>query len=49
MTGDYDNPGITPRFIEDLFKTLQGYKTLNEVKVTVYMVEIYMDILIDLL
>ena len=49
MHGDAENPGITPRSIDEIFKILETMDNYCEMSVSCNMVELYMDNLIDLL
>ena len=48
MTGDERNPGVTPRAMDELFNVLNHLPNHYRWKVTCYMVEIYLDNLVDL-
>ncbi|CAI5463374.1 unnamed protein product [Closterium sp. Yama58-4] len=47
--GDDDDPGLTPRAMEELFRRLDKEPKRMTYKLQVYMVELYMDKIIDLL
>lgn len=47
MTGSRENPGLTPRCIQELFD-LMKFKSHCDIKISSYFVELYMDSLIDL-
>lgn len=48
ILGEADNPGITPRTINELFRLLTDMPERYEWQVSCYMVELYVDSLIDL-
>ena len=48
IQGEPSNPGVTPRAIEDLFQILGSFPKHYTWQVSCYMIEIYMDTLIDL-
>ena len=48
MTGDERNPGVTPRAMDELYNILNHLPNHYRWKVTCYMVEIYLDTLVDL-
>ncbi|KAL6507619.1 Kinesin-like protein KIN-14E [Orobanche gracilis] len=47
--GSESNPGLTPRAISELFRIIKRDSKKNSFTLKVYMVELYQDILIDLL
>jgi len=49
MYGTKERPGITPRAIEEVYHVLSQMESFCDIKVSCYMVELYMDTLIDLL
>lgn len=49
MHGNNENPGITPRSINEIFKILEGMSGYCDMSISCNMVELYMDNLIDLL
>ncbi|EGR30329.1 kinesin-like calmodulin-binding protein, putative [Ichthyophthirius multifiliis] len=49
MYGTQENPGITPRAINELYNLIQNMSQLNNIIVKVHLVELYTDNIIDLL
>mmetsp|Transcript_32875 Transcript_32875/g.57426 ORF Transcript_32875/g.57426 Transcript_32875/m.57426 type:complete len:918 (+) Transcript_32875:953-3706(+) len=48
IQGTPDNPGVTPRAMHEMFGVLRKLPSHYEWKVTCYMVELYLDVLVDL-
>lgn len=48
MVGNKDLPGVTPRAVKRLFQLIEKNKGVFDVTLTAYMVELYLDNLIDL-
>lgn len=48
ILGEADNPGITPRTINELFRLLNDMPERYEWQLSCYMVELYLDSLVDL-
>eukprot|EP00357_Protocruzia_adherens_P031643 CAMPEP_0115011372 /NCGR_PEP_ID=MMETSP0216-20121206/23944_1 /TAXON_ID=223996 /ORGANISM="Protocruzia adherens, Strain Boccale" /LENGTH=1261 /DNA_ID=CAMNT_0002379909 /DNA_START=35 /DNA_END=3820 /DNA_ORIENTATION=+ len=48
IQGDKENPGVAPRAIQEIFTILEEVGNL-EAKISCYMIELYLDTLIDLL
>jgi hypothetical protein len=48
IQGTPDNPGVTPRAMHEMFGVLQRLPEHYDWKVTCYMVELYLDVLVDL-
>ena len=46
MTGTADNPGLTPRAIEEMFRIIHSKKEYCTSRVTTYFVELYNDNLV---
>jgi Kinesin-like protein len=49
MHGTPENPGITPRAADELFNLLSNMQNFCDINVSLHMVELYLDTLIDLL
>ena len=49
MYGTKERPGITPRAIDEIYNILSQMESFCDIKVSCHMVELYLDILIDLL
>jgi kinesin family protein C2/C3 len=49
MQGNNENPGINYRAIEELFSLLKPMQSFNDIKVSLMMVELYLDQFYDLL
>lgn len=49
MQGNNENPGINYRSIEELFSLLKPLQNFNDIKVSLMMVELYLDQFYDLL
>jgi hypothetical protein len=49
MHGNAENPGITPRAVDELFNLISNLQNHCEINISCHMVELYMDTLIDLL
>jgi hypothetical protein len=49
MYGNKENPGITPRAVDEIFCLASQMEEHYEVEISLYMIELYLDTLVDLL
>ena len=49
MLGTKESPGLTPRVIEELYGLTKSMHSYCEINISVYMIELYVDFIYDVL